>query len=212
MSPLRVGIHNGTYKVENADSEGGGTRWQWTVAPQTEGVQYFSPAPRVGRSAVCWHCCSPFSGVVHPLPTSYDARKKAYLFVGCFCGWGCVKGYNLEVNGGKYVHREICMHIARLMAHTGAGDCAAAPPRINLRMFGGRLELQDFRSACRSVTCAAEVHGSRPAVTEPPPGTGAPANAGGRGGRSGAKRGRVGGGGGGAQHMRLDQLGFTTRN
>lgn len=141
-----MGIHNDTYKVEgNAGEES----WQWTVAPRSKGTVYFA----VGAGAACWHCCSPFPGVVHPLPTAYDARRRAYTFVGCFCSWSCVKGHNLEVNGGKYVHREICMHIARLMVHTadsvdtGGMDVSAraAPVRTSLEMFGGPLSLEQFR-------------------------------------------------------------------
>ena len=130
------------------------------------------------------------------MPTAYDTRRRAYIFEGCFCGWSCVKGHNLEVNGGKYVHREICMHIARVMAQTKATECAAAPPRTALRMFGGTMELAVFRGG-RTVSAAVVKPVTRgPAVSS-------------RGGRTGSssKRGRGPEGG----HVRLDQLGFITK-
>ena len=174
--------------------------WQW-VSPGD--VQYFSQSD----CPVCWHCCHTFTGHAHPLPTAYDAKKRQYTLEGCFCGWGCVKAHNLEVNGAKYIHREVCMHIARLMSQTSAPECDAAPARTALRMFGGPLDIDRFRSTSRSESCAVAVdksaHRPQPArattslATQPTHPTQS-------GARAGGKRARADG-------MRLEQLGFIKR-
>ena len=190
---------------------------QWTAAPRSAGTPYFATAQATAQAqGVCWHCCSPFDGPIHPMPVAFDARKRFYTFVGCFCGWSCVKGHNLEVNAGKYVHREVCMHIARLMTQTGAPDCAAAPPRTCLSMFGGHLRIEQFRGSSRSSACAPPPAGRAPPVLGLGLGRGLGdrtstasrgGGQGGQGGRAGIKRGRAPENG----HMRLEQLGFVSR-
>ena len=188
-SPLRVGIHNGVYKVHDA---AGASIWQWHPATDTSPAYFVPPPPGLA----CWHCCHPFAAAVHPLPTAYDGRRKLYTFAGCFCGWGCVKAHNLEVNGAKYVHREICMHISRLMAHTSAPECAAAPPRTALALFGGPLAIAQFRARGASTSTLQGVRAPNPPAAEP---TLHPSRA----PRAPTKRGR------GPESVSLEQLGFT---
>ena len=90
------------------------------------------------------------------------------------------------------------MHIARLMAVTAAVDCDAAPPRTALRLFGGHLDLDAFRSTTRDASSAAiasagEAAQGECAATAPPKPRGT------------RPRGADGG------HMRLEQLGFVKR-
>ena len=95
------------------------------------------------RGILCWHCCQPFPGQVHPLPLRCDAGT--YHFQGAFCSWGCVKGYNLQQNGSKYLYGSICNLIAEVVRHLGQEDRDAAPNRECLTHFGGTLSLKEFR-------------------------------------------------------------------
>jgi hypothetical protein len=96
----------------------------------------------------CWWCCHPFEGSPCTLPTKYDPLRKRFTFCGLFCSWNCVKSYNFDRNDHKKY--ECSSLISLLIQQIHGIKCALgikpAPPRQTLKMFGGYLEIDEFRS------------------------------------------------------------------
>jgi hypothetical protein len=95
----------------------------------------------------CWWCCHQFDGCPCTLPTKYDNLRKRFEFVGIFCSWNCTKAYNFEKNDHKKYERSelITLLIQQLYGITKAINIKAAPPRQSLKMFGGYLNIEEFR-------------------------------------------------------------------
>jgi hypothetical protein len=98
----------------------------------------------------CWWCCHPFKGVPCTLPTKYDSHRKRFTFCGLFCSWGCVKAYNFDRSDHKKFE---CSSLISLLLQQLYGSAVAirvkpAPPRQCLKMFGGYLDIDSFRSPC----------------------------------------------------------------
>lgn len=114
------------------------------AAPTTAQV---SP-PKTDKTDVwCWHCCHPFDTLSLPLPVAYDDRRDVFRVMGTFCSWACMKAFNLESR--SYLTPVVANVITLFRKRcTGAlKGIRPAPPRIALRVFGGRLTIEEFRAA-----------------------------------------------------------------
>jgi hypothetical protein len=95
----------------------------------------------------CWWCCHTFEGTPCTLPIKYDSHRKRFTFVGLFCSWNCVKAYNADRNSHQ---RHECTSLISLLIQqlhgiTKSVNIKAAPPRQTLKMFGGYLDIDEFR-------------------------------------------------------------------
>lgn len=95
----------------------------------------------------CWWCCHQFDGCPCTLPIKYDALRKRFKFIGLFCSWNCVKSYNFDrPDHGKYENTTlITLLIQQLYGITKAICIKPAPPRQCLEMFGGYMNIDQFR-------------------------------------------------------------------
>lgn len=95
----------------------------------------------------CWWCCHPFEGAPCTLPIKYDPLRKRFTFCGLFCSWNCVKAYNFERSDYKryYCSTLISLLIGQIYGIPKALGIKPAPPRQTLKMFGGYLEIHEFR-------------------------------------------------------------------
>lgn len=100
----------------------------------------------VGTTACFW-CCHPFPWKASVLPISYDAYENMYACEGHFCSPEC---------GMAHLYAEpMLSDVARWTRHALLSDLyrslypkkelTAAPPRLTLRMFGGPLDIEQFR-------------------------------------------------------------------
>lgn len=96
----------------------------------------------------CWWCCHTFEGSPCTLPVKYDPLRKRFKFVGLFCSWNCVKAYNFERNDHQASERStlITLLVQQLHGITEAVCIKKAPPRQTLKMFGGYLDISEFRN------------------------------------------------------------------
>ena len=96
----------------------------------------------------CWWCCHRFEGCPCTLPTKYDPLRKRFQFVGIFCSWNCTKSYNFELNDHKKYDRSqlITLLVQQLYGIVNAINIKCAPPRQTLKMFGGYLDISEFRN------------------------------------------------------------------
>lgn len=95
----------------------------------------------------CWWCCHPFEGTPLNMPIKYDDRRKKFNTTGNFCSWSCMKTYALDKYGcGK--GSLICSNIVmmRRKMHGKQESIKPAPWRYNLKVFGGDMTIEEFRS------------------------------------------------------------------
>lgn len=102
---------------------------------------------RYNAQTVCFWCCHGFSWTSCVLPRSYDAYKNLYTVEGNFCSPECALAYNYSDNktsdATKWTQHTLLetlysdLYRERLLS--------PAPPRTLLRMFGGPLDIAQFR-------------------------------------------------------------------
>ena len=95
----------------------------------------------------CWWCCHKFKSTPVPYPKYYDELKNTYKCTGIFCSFSCAKAYILHDN---YIKKfQSCQHlkvIAKVMGIPSRTPIITAPPRATLKIFGGDLTIDEFRS------------------------------------------------------------------
>lgn len=103
----------------------------------------------MSTSICCWHCSHTFNTPPLKMPTHYDERKtpKYRDSFGIFCSWSCMYTYNLDIKGGNAFTRSTAIHMLRsAIDGTGLKPIKRAPPKQALKMFGGHLDIVDFRA------------------------------------------------------------------
>jgi hypothetical protein len=96
----------------------------------------------------CWWCCHKFDNIPCTIPTNYDPHRKRYTFMGIFCSWNCAKSYNFNMVDHKKQERNTLLTLL-IKDLYGIQECLnikVAPPREALKMFGGYLDIEEFRS------------------------------------------------------------------
>lgn len=92
---------------------------------------------------VCWWCCHPFDTYPVCAPVKYDGKKDIFKAEGCFCSFNCSKSYLIsEIKGKIYLNSQLIKKMKGSIE-----DVKLAPPRTVLKMFGGPLTIQEYRSS-----------------------------------------------------------------
>lgn len=95
----------------------------------------------------CWYCCHRFDTAPLPLPIRYDDKRDTFHVMGTFCSWACMKSHNLE--SSSYM-KSVITNIITLFRKRCTGKLSrirAAPPKHALRVFGGTMNIDEFRAA-----------------------------------------------------------------
>ena len=103
----------------------------------------------------CWWCCHRFETTPCTLPMKYDPLRKRFTFIGIFCSWNCSKSYNLNMSDHKRYERNglIGLLMKELYGIEASLRLKPAPPRETLKMFGGYLEIEEFRNKYHVIDC-----------------------------------------------------------
>lgn len=97
------------------------------------------------ENIVCWYCTHGFEGNAVSCPVNYSIRR-GYLCHGVFCGWGCVKSWNMETNSQKKFQRNDFINKLIRISNNGAYvRIQPSPSRYLLKKFGGNLDIKEFR-------------------------------------------------------------------
>jgi hypothetical protein len=111
-----------------------------TVLDKFTGVSY-SP------HTACFWCCHTFGWVNSSLPVSYDAYKNLYVSEGYFCSPECALAYNYAdphaSDSSKWNRHSLLEFLYSEIYKTRS--LSPAPPRTLLRMFGGPLDIEQYR-------------------------------------------------------------------
>jgi hypothetical protein len=104
-------------------------------------------APTYSPTTSCLWCCHPFGWTASVLPISYDAYENMYTCEGHFCSPECAMSYLYaephlsDVN--RWTRHTLLSDLYRKL-YTNR-ELTQAPPRQTLRMFGGPLDIEQFR-------------------------------------------------------------------
>lgn len=106
-----------------------------------------SKSPTYGPTTSCFWCCHTFPWKSCVLPVSYDAYENMYTCEGHFCSPECGLAYLYNDIAASDVSRwsRHALLIDMYRAMFKGKDITPAPHRHMLRMFGGQLDIEQFR-------------------------------------------------------------------
>ena len=95
----------------------------------------------------CWWCCHSFENTPCSLPFSY--KKNKFYVKGIFCSFNCSASYNFSMNDNDIHERYSLLNLMyKKLYYRKFIKINLAPPRETLKMFGGYLDIEEFRSYC----------------------------------------------------------------
>ena len=102
---------------------------------------------RYNAQTGCFWCCHGFNWTAFVLPKSYDTYKNIYIAEGNFCSPECALAYNYSDNRTSDSTKWSQHALLRSLYSELYKDkvLSSAPPRTLLRMFGGPLDIVQFR-------------------------------------------------------------------
>jgi hypothetical protein len=104
-------------------------------------------SPTYTQTTACFWCCHSFGWTASVLPISYDAYENMYACEGHFCSPECAMAYLYAdpslSDVGRWTRHALLADLYRTMYTVR--DLSPAPPRSALRLFGGPLDIEQFR-------------------------------------------------------------------
>jgi hypothetical protein len=100
------------------------------------------------QDTACFWCCHAFQWTPAVLPISYDAYKNTYTCEGHFCSPECGLAFlytNVRISDTTRWNRHTLLRHMYASLYE-ARDLSPALPRASLRMFGGALDIAQYRS------------------------------------------------------------------
>jgi hypothetical protein len=97
----------------------------------------------------CYWCCNQFTNVPYGIPVKYCNGK--FHVYGCFCSLECAMAYNFDTIEGideKLERQNLINLLARCLGFDT--KLKPAPSRLALKMFGGYMDIDEFRSFCKT--------------------------------------------------------------
>ena len=102
----------------------------------------------VNNNSCCYWCCHSIEGNAYGMPYNYDPINDTFFIVGSFCSLQCANAYNFSVNCGSDKVWEINSWIQMIAKRCGFQKLIRpAPSRYLLKMFGGTIDIDEFRDA-----------------------------------------------------------------
>jgi hypothetical protein len=105
------------------------------------------PPPEPAGDLVCWWCVHalPQLPCIH-LPTRYDDKRDRFETKGNFCSWQCAKAWAHEQNSARSGEIQMFLMMMRRRAIGRYEPLWPAPKREALKIFGGTMTIEEFRS------------------------------------------------------------------
>jgi len=98
---------------------------------------------------LCYHCCHSFESKPIPMPVSY--RKGIFSVQGNYCSWNCLKSANQLSNEISKFTRAALITLMYQKVTKTTDYISMAPPREALKIFGGTMDIEEFRSDSKAV-------------------------------------------------------------
>jgi len=98
---------------------------------------------------LCWWCCHSFENSPFGIPIKYKNDK--FYVTGCFCSLECASSYNFYENNTIQDVWE-CYSLINLLSQKleYKNIIKLAPHKVSLKIFGGKLEIDEFRTFTNS--------------------------------------------------------------
>jgi len=98
---------------------------------------------------LCWWCCHSFENSPFGIPIKYKNDK--FHVTGCFCSLECASSYNFYENNTIQDVWE-CYSLINLLSQKleYKNIIKLAPHKVSLKIFGGKLEIDEFRNFTNS--------------------------------------------------------------
>jgi hypothetical protein len=110
-------------------------------------IEKISRTREYSEYTACFWCCHKFSGFHFVCPISYDAYKNVYTCEGNFCSPECSLAFLYSEqtisDGTRWNRHSLLNHLFSQLYEDGI---TPAPPRALLRMFGGPLDIEQYRN------------------------------------------------------------------
>lgn len=105
------------------------------------------PPPEPAGDLACWWCVHalPQLPCIH-LPTRYDEKCDRFETKGNFCSWQCAKAWALDQNSARSGEMQMILMMMRSRAVGRYTPLWPAPKREALKIFGGTMTIEEFRS------------------------------------------------------------------
>lgn len=119
-----------------------------------------SKVPTYSPTTSCFWCCHPFQWKPSVLPLSYDAYENMYACEGHFCSPECAMAF-LYADASlsdttRWTRHALLADLYRTLYPKKV--LTPAPPRTTLRLFGGPLDIEQFRQYIASSEDMVAVH------------------------------------------------------
>lgn len=103
--------------------------------------------PTYSPTTACFWCCHTFNWTASILPIAYDAYENMYTCEGHFCSPECAMAYLYAdpalSDVTRWTRHALLVDLYRALYSTR--ELTQAPPRSTLRLFGGPLDIKQFR-------------------------------------------------------------------
>jgi hypothetical protein len=103
--------------------------------------------------ANCFWCCHPIPAAKFGMPIDYDAAHRMFTVYGHFCSVQCVAAHNMATHMGSDRMWDIHGWIQMMAKMHGLSvPVRPAPSRYVLKMFGGPMDIDEFRGVHRTAS------------------------------------------------------------
>jgi hypothetical protein len=95
-------------------------------------------------SIACYWCCNRFDNAPYGIPITY--QNGLFNVFGCFCSLECASAYNFNTTNNideMWERYNLINLLSKRLQHTK--KVRPAPDRLALKMFGGYMEIEQFR-------------------------------------------------------------------
>ena len=104
-------------------------------------------------NSVCWWCCHGIYKDALQMPKSYNQRRDTFVLKGVYCSWECMKAHcctgSSEHHRGYIGGNMILLRKRMYGRGIPHGPIRPAPHFSKLKMFGGDMEIDEFRKCIK---------------------------------------------------------------
>jgi hypothetical protein len=112
-------------------------------------------------STCCYWCCHAFNNAPYGIPVKYTEQCNTsntnggkFSVYGCFCSLECASAYNFDSSSEtideKWERYNLINFLARRLGTESIGRVKLAPNRLALKMFGGHMDIEEFRASAKT--------------------------------------------------------------
>ena len=99
---------------------------------------------------VCWNCCHKFNNNIHGLPIKYI--NNIFYIYGYFCSLECASRYTFDNFNNHLEIYTLINFYYNISNNTNGQKVNIAPERLILKMFGGNMDITDYRKNFKTNT------------------------------------------------------------